>query len=75
MPGSLNAIDVTARVAAIPQLHIGGANERVIPPSVTRSFVAAVGPCAQLRILEGVAHESDWAARWPALRFIALTCS
>jgi pimeloyl-ACP methyl ester carboxylesterase len=74
MQGSLNAIDVASRVAAIPQLHISGADDKVVPTSVTRSFVAAVGPCAQLRVIDGMAHESDWAAQWPALHAIALSC-
>jgi pimeloyl-ACP methyl ester carboxylesterase len=75
MPDSLNAIDVAQRVATIPQLHVSGADDTVVPPSVARSFVAAVGPCAQLRIVDGMAHESDWAARWPGLKAITLPCS
>lgn len=75
MPGSLNAIDVAPRVATIPQLHISGADDRVVPSSVARSFVAAVGSCAQLRILDGMTHESDWAVRWPTLLSSKLTCS
>lgn len=74
MQGSLNAIDVASRVAAIPQLHVSGADDEVVPTAVTRNFVAAVGSCAQLRVVDGMAHESDWAARWPALRSMTLSC-
>ncbi|EJL83660.1 hypothetical protein PMI16_04125 [Herbaspirillum sp. CF444] len=75
MPDSLNAIDVAARVAAIPQLHVSGADDKVVPTFVARSFVAAVGSCAQLRVVDGMAHESDWAAKWPALLSSTLPCS
>ncbi|MBT3068762.1 alpha/beta hydrolase [Rhodoferax sp. U11-2br] len=75
MPVSLNAIDVAGRVATIPQLHISGDDDKVVPTSVTRTFVAAVGSCAQLRVVEGMAHESDWAGKWPALLSTPLSCS
>jgi pimeloyl-ACP methyl ester carboxylesterase len=75
MPDSLNAIDVAQRVAAIPQLHFSGADDKIVPTAVTRSFVTAVGSCAHLRVIDGMAHESDWAAKWPALLSTALSCS
>jgi len=75
MPGSLNAIDVARRVAAIPQLHVSGGDDKVVPTSVTRSFVAAVGSCAQLRVVDGMGHESDWGGKWPAMLSIKLPCS
>lgn len=75
MPGSLNPIDVAAQVARIPQLHVGGAEDAVITPAITRSFVAKAGHCAALAIIPGMAHESDWASRWPALLQLPLPCT
>jgi poly(3-hydroxybutyrate) depolymerase len=75
MLGSLNAIDVAQRVATIPQLHVSGDDDKVVPASVTRTFVAAVGACAQLHVVEGMAHEGDWAGKWPALLALTLPCS
>lgn len=75
MPDSLNAIDAVQRVAAIPQLHISSADDKIVPTSVIRRFVAAAGACAQLRIVDGLAHEDNWAARWPELRTMTLPCS
>ncbi len=75
IPGSLNAIDIAQRVAAIPQLHVSGDDDKVVPTFVTRTFVDAVGSCAQLRVVEGMAHESDWAGKWPALLSTPLACS
>ena len=77
MPDSLNAIDVAGRVAAIPQLHFSGADDKIVPTAITRSFVAAAGRCAQLRVVDGMSHESDWAVQWPQLLALALppSCS
>lgn len=75
MPGSLNPIDVAAQVARIPQLHVSGAEDAVIPPAITRSFVAKAGPCAALAIIPGMAHESDWSSRWPGLLQVPLPCT
>ena len=74
MPDSLNAIDVARQIAAIPQLHISGADDKVVPASIARAFAAAVGPCARLRVVDGMAHESDWPAKWPGLLSIPLSC-
>ena len=75
MQESLNAIDVARRVAAVPQLHVSGGADKVVPTSVTHSFVAAVGACAQLRVVDGMDHESDWAGKWPEMLSIKLPCS
>lgn len=75
MPGSLNPIDVAAQVARIPQLHVSGAEDTVIPAAITRSFVSKAGPCAALAIIPGMAHESDWSSRWPALLQAPLPCT
>jgi len=76
MPQSANAIDFASRVAAIPQIHFSGADDKVVPPFIARAFVDAAGArCAQARVLAGMAHDGDWSARWPALLVDAPRCS
>jgi len=75
MPDSLNAIDVAARVAHIAQIHFSGADDQVVPTSVARSFVKAVGPCAQLKVIPGMSHESNWAQQWPQLLSMTVSCA
>jgi hypothetical protein len=76
MPESENPIDFAARVADIPQLHFSGAADRVVPPAIAQRFVAAVGPrCARQQTLAGMAHDSDWARLWPALRTALPRCT
>jgi predicted esterase len=67
MPDSLNAIDFARQVAAIPQMHFSGADDPVVPPAIARRFVTAAGACAQMRVVPGMAHESDWGRVWPGL--------
>jgi hypothetical protein len=68
MPESENPIDHARQVANVPQLHFSGADDEVVPPSVAARFIAATGArCAHHRIVPGVAHEGEWAKRWPAL--------
>ncbi|WMD21633.1 alpha/beta hydrolase [Achromobacter seleniivolatilans] len=76
MPESLNPINEADRVAAIPQLHISGANDKIVPPSVAARFASATGPrCVRTRTLNGLDHGGNWAAQWPALLSEAPVCS
>lgn len=72
MPDSLNPLDVAPRMAALPQHHVAGADDRVVPPEVARRFVraqcAAATPCrATVTIVPGMRHDGDWASAWPAM--------
>lgn len=68
MPLSLNPIADARRVAHIPQQHVSGAEDTIVPPSVAARFTAAAGPaCIRLHTLEGVAHGGDWHTPWQAL--------
>ncbi|PWC34035.1 alpha/beta hydrolase [Azospirillum sp. TSO35-2] len=71
LAGSLDpAAEVEAkgagRLAGLPQSHIAGGKDRVVPPEVVRAFAARVG--APVRVVPGMAHDGDWPALWPALR-------
>ncbi|AYR26327.1 alpha/beta hydrolase [Herbaspirillum rubrisubalbicans] len=75
MPRSLNPIDFAAQVAHIPQLHVSGSEDKVIPTAITRTFVARAAPCAALKVVPGMKHESDWGALWPELLQVPLPCA
>ncbi|WP_207459652.1 alpha/beta hydrolase [Azospirillum sp. SYSU D00513] len=66
LAGSLNAADAADALAGLPQLHLAGAEDRVVPPDLVRSFAARIG--APVRVVAGVDHGGDWAALWPELR-------
>ncbi|UMO88072.1 lysophospholipase [Pectobacterium sp. PL64] len=74
MPDSLNPRDVVRQVAAIPQWHFSGADDRIVPPFVAERFARAVGECAQVRIIPGMGHEGDWGSLWPSLINLRTPC-
>ena len=65
MPASRNPIDVARKVAGIAQIHFSGAQDTVVPPEVAHRFaLAAGGACVKTRVVNGVAHDGDWAQPW-----------
>jgi hypothetical protein len=68
MPDSLNPIDFASQVAAIPQIHYTSDQDHVVTPEVSRRFVEATGlRCARSSVVSGLAHDGNWASRWPEL--------
>ena len=59
--GSLDPMDVAAKVAAIPQEHLVGRKDRVVPPFIARNFVQKEGNPPTAKIVEIDAdHWSGW---------------
>jgi hypothetical protein len=76
MPESENAIDYAGQVARIPQIHISGADDTIVPPSVAQRFVDAAGAaCARAVSIPGKSHDSDWSRAWPELLKIMPICA
>lgn len=68
MPESENPIDFAAQVARIPQVHISGAEDIVVPPTVAQRFSNATGAaCTQVATIPGKSQGSDWSRNWPEL--------
>lgn len=70
MPDSYNPVHMARRIASVPQLHLVGANDRVVPPEVARRFVDAqcggAPRClARVVVIPAMPHEGDWARYWP----------
>jgi alpha-beta hydrolase superfamily lysophospholipase len=65
MSGSLNPIDYVRQVSHIPQLHISGGKDTVIPPFIAGEFVQrASSPCVKQQIFEGASHRVGWKEMW-----------
>jgi pimeloyl-ACP methyl ester carboxylesterase len=66
---SANPADGAAALAALPQLHLAGGRDEVVPPAILRSFMAHLpaGAPARLEIVAEFDHECCWGARWPSL--------
>ncbi|CCJ99539.1 alpha/beta hydrolase family protein [Cronobacter malonaticus] len=68
MPDAQSAAEVAMKLVNLPQMHFSGADDNTVPPAVARRFQNAVGErCAQVEIVPGMDHGSDWAALWPGL--------
>jgi dienelactone hydrolase len=75
MVGSLNPVNYAAKVKNVPQLHISGAQDKIIPPFIADKFVAASGsPCVKQRIIPKIDHKHGWDKIWEYVLTIPLRC-
>lgn len=73
---SLDPMEVAASLRDLPQLHLSGSADTVIPSWVAENFVGAQGEesCAQTIVLDGAGHNAGWAEAWPGLLDQTLPC-
>jgi len=65
MVGSLNPIDYAQQTKHIPQLHISGGKDTVVPPFIADKFVQkALSSCVKQKIYEGASHRGGWKRVW-----------
>lgn len=66
MTGSLNPADVAPHLAALPQLHLVGGKDEVVPRAVAESYLRRMGdsPCARVVEVPGMDHLGPWEAAW-----------
>lgn len=61
LSGSLDPMDVAAKVAAIPQEHLVGRKDKIVPPFIARNFVQKEGSPPTAKIIEiNADHWSGW---------------
>lgn len=65
MPASLNPVSLALQLSALPQLHLVGGKDGVIPATVAPAFVAAGAMrCAVVRTVPEASHDAGWADYW-----------
>jgi pimeloyl-ACP methyl ester carboxylesterase len=69
LTSSLDPLDFRDKLRALPQTHLAGEDDPVVPPSVIRSYAAKLGAdaAADLRIMPGFTHDCCWADAWPLI--------
>ena len=74
LSGSLDPIQAAPKISSIPQRHFIGANDKVVPPSVSENFLRASedSACVKVTTVEGAGHHSGWAEKWKEL--IGMPC-
>lgn len=75
MVGSLNPIDYATKINHIPQLHLSGGKDRIIPPFIVDKFVqASNSKCVKYKIFPKNYHEDYWESVWEYVLSLPLTC-
>lgn len=67
MPESLDAKNVAVLVRAIPQVHFIGEDDAIVPPFLSKAFLAIAGENAKSIRVPNTDHETGWRERWPEL--------
>ena len=69
LSGSLNPADEWEGLREVPQIHLAGARDTVVPPPLAQAYVDRypAGQQPQLRVLPGQDHSCCWTNAWPVL--------
>ena len=66
MKGSLDPIDFAHQVSHIPQLHLVGGDDDVIPYKLVERYVhQSQSPCVRSKLMKGFTHLKGWVDVWP----------
>jgi pimeloyl-ACP methyl ester carboxylesterase len=66
LTGSLDPVDDVSALQRVPQIHLAGENDRIVPPELLEEFARRI-PGAKVEILKGYDHHCCWAENWPAI--------
>lgn len=77
LTGSLNPSDFARQVADIPQLHLVGGRDTVIPLVIAERFRQHLPHrrCISLRTIAAATHQSGWVENWSALSAMPVSCT
>ena len=66
---SLNPIECASQLKHLPQKHLSGEKDKVVPPWVAASFAQAVNAPEKVsvKILPNVTHHAGWEEQWPII--------
>lgn len=69
LTGSLNPADFSARLAAIPQWHFVGGNDRNVPVEIAESYTRHFpkNTRSTIQVIPGYDHRCCWADQWASL--------
>ncbi|MEG1625324.1 alpha/beta hydrolase [Pseudomonas sp.] len=74
--GSLDPLEYRQRLAQIPQRHLVGAEDRVVPTMIETFYRRQLGPaaCLQTIVIPGTTHETGWDKAWLNWRGKSIAC-
>lgn len=67
--GSRNPADAAMRLTDLPQYHLAGSKDDVVPPEIVAAYLARfpAGRGGTLKVVPGFDHACCWAQAWPTL--------
>ena len=74
MSNSLNPLDFVNYVKNIPQIHISGLRDKVVPHFIAQKFTKQIGRCAKHIIIHNATHGSGWRNVWQKFTEIQPIC-
>ncbi|HHH9558933.1 TPA: alpha/beta hydrolase [Pseudomonas aeruginosa] len=74
--GSLDPLDYRDHLASIPQRHLVGDADDVVPASLAKAYLMRLHPyaCSQVVISLATHHEQGWDTAWKTWRDLPLDC-
>lgn len=76
LSGSLDPAGVAHKLRDLPQLHLVGGDDHVIPLAVARGYEHRAGPsrCIHVRMIRGASHDHGWVKIWPRVLKSPVAC-
>lgn len=74
---SLNPIDYAKNINNIPQLHISGGKDKIVPVFINERYIEASQPtnCVKRHIIPDADHNNYWSKYWDYIINIPIICS
>lgn len=65
MSGSINPISYAEKIKFIPQMHLSGELDRIVPPFIAEEYVEkSHSICVKHQIIQGATHSRNWEQFW-----------
>lgn len=76
LTGSLDPLAYRERLRQVPQRHLAGQRDKVVPPQLAHHYASRVAPARCLEIhLVDASHSDDWESAWALFRQQPLMCA
>ena len=74
---SLDPMEVSGKLSAIPQYHFTGSEDPIVPAFIAEHFAQRSGnsDCVRVVPVQGADHVNGWTEAWPRLLSPSLDCS
>lgn len=76
MTASLNPIKYAKQINKIPQLHLSGGKDKIVPDIIAEKFVkASASRCVKQKIYKNASHNKGWEEVWKEIYTTPIKCN